>query len=159
GAAALERLDREGFDLVVTDLRMPRVDGLSLVKRVREQQPEVEIIVLTAHGTVETAVQAMRLGAFDYVEKPLESPEQISLVASRALERRRLLNLEEQSSRVIGEEEIRLSYGDPAMNAVVDSLRKVAPTDATVLLLGESGTGKEVAARAAHEWSRRAKGP
>ncbi len=160
GEQALRSFAQHGFDLLLTDLNMPRMDGIELLRRVREQQPSTEIIVLTAYGSVGTAVQAMRLGAFDYLQKPLESPDQITLLVARALERRQLLNLKEQASRDSGGgAPISLSYGDAAMTPVVDALRKVAVTDATVLLLGESGTGKEVAARAVHEWSRRAAGP
>ncbi|HVM94817.1 MAG TPA: sigma-54 dependent transcriptional regulator [Candidatus Acidoferrales bacterium] len=160
GEEAWQRLARESFDLLVTDLKMPRLDGLELVRRVRAQQPETEVIVLTAHGTVSTAVEAMRLGAFDYLQKPLDSPEQISLLAVRALERRQLLSLKERTTRDSDDgASVPLTHGDPAMQPVVDALRKVAPTDSTVLLLGESGTGKEIAARAIHRWSRRAAGP
>jgi two-component system, NtrC family, response regulator AtoC len=139
---------------------MPRLDGIELLRRVREQQPHTEVIVLTAHGSVATAVEAMRLGAFDYLQKPLDSPDQITLLVARALERRQLLNLKEQASRESGAATPpSLSYGDPAMTPVVTALRKVAATNATVLLLGESGTGKEVAARAVHQWSARSTGP
>jgi two-component system response regulator FlrC len=160
GREALERLGRESFDLMITDLSMPRMDGMELVRRVRDQQPDTEIIVLTAHGTVATAVEAMRLGAFDFLQKPLDSPEQLSFLAARAVERRELLKIKEETSRRGGESgPDALTYGDPVMTPVVDALTRVAPTDATVLLLGESGTGKEVAARALHHWSRRAAGP
>jgi len=157
GEAALAEIARQAFDLLVADLRMPRLDGISLLKKARELQPDLEVIVLTAHGSVATAVEAMRLGAFDYLQKPVESPDEMLLVAERALERRRLLALRERVQDEDADEP--LTYGDPAMAPVVEALRKVAPTDATVLLLGESGTGKEVAARAVHRWSRRAGGP
>ena len=157
GEAALAQLARHGFDLLITDLRMPRLDGLTLLRQVRAQQPEIEVIVLTAHGSVATAVEAMRLGAFDYLQKPVDGPDQVLLLAERALERRRLLTLRERVES--GDEDVVLTHGDPAMQPVLDALRKVAPTEATVLLLGESGTGKEVAARAIHRWSKRAAGP
>jgi two-component system response regulator FlrC len=160
GRDALRILAREGFDLLLTDLNMPQVDGLELVRRVRADSPDMEVIVVTAHGTVASAVEAMRLGAFDYLQKPLDSLEQISLLVGRALERRRLLTLEEESARRAGEHAAPvLSYGDASMLPVIDALRKVAGTDATVLLSGESGTGKEIAARVVHQWSRRAAGP
>ena len=159
GQAAADRLARESFDLVITDLRMPGpLDGMALLRRVRAEQPETEVVVLTAFGTVETAVEAMRLGAFDYLQKPLSGPDELRLVATRALERRGLLALRDQSRR----ETLALpplTYGDPVMAPVADALRKVAGTNATVLLLGESGTGKEVAARTLHAWSARAEGP
>jgi two-component system response regulator FlrC len=158
GEAALRLVAEQAFDLLITDLRMPNVDGMTLVRSARAQQPEMEVVVLTAHGAVETAVEAMKLGAFDYLQKPIASPAQIRLIAARALERRQLLNLREQAAREAADEPP-LTYGDPAMAPVVDALQKVSATDATVLLVGESGTGKEVAARALHRWSRRAAGP
>jgi len=158
GREALRRLAERGFDLVLTDLRMPGLDGMEVVRRVRAEQPEVEVIVLTAHGTVDSAVEAMKLGAFDYLQKPVGSPAELRLLAARALERRTLLAARDRET-LQGPGETPLTWGDPAMVPVVEALRKVAPTNATVLLLGESGTGKEVAARAIHRWSARAAGP
>ncbi len=156
GEAAWEALSKQGFEVVLTDLKMPRLDGMGLLQRLRQAQPEVEVIVLTAHGTVDTALQAMKLGAFDYLQKPLSSPTELRLLVARAAERYRLRGLAEAAQR---DGSPRLSYGAPAMAGVESALHKVAPTEATVLLLGESGTGKEVAARAVHAWSRRADGP
>lgn len=158
GGAAVERLAQESFDLMLTDLKMPGLSGMELVRKARADQPEMEIIVLTAYGTVETAVEAMRLGAFDYLQKPLSGPGELRLLAKRALERRALLTLCERTKRETSGDPP-LTYGDPAMTPVVEALEKVAATRATVLLLGESGTGKEVAARALHRWSDRADGP
>ncbi len=158
GVEAAQRLAREGFDLVITDLRMPRMDGMALLRQVRLEQPETEVLVLTAHGTIETAVEAVKLGAFDYLEKPIGSPGQLRLVVSRALERRALVAARDRAAREAPSLPP-LTYGDPAMAPVVEALRKVARTEASVLLLGESGTGKEVAARTLHAWSARASGP
>jgi two-component system response regulator FlrC len=158
GTAAFAMLDRHGFDLVITDLRMPGKDGMEVVKKVKDDQPDVEVIVMTAHGTIDNAIAAMKAGAFEYLQKPVGSPSELRLVVTRALERRSLLALKaEADGRVRGGDT--LTWGAPAMTPVVDALRKVAPTPATVLLLGESGTGKEVAARAIHKWSDRASGP
>jgi len=158
GAEAAERLRAQAFDLMITDLRMPGLDGMALVRAARAEQPEMEVIVLTAHGSVETAVEAMRLGAFDYIQKPIGSPGKLRLLVSRALERRTLLALKDRSAREAPQLP-QLSYGDPAMQPVVEAVEKVARTNATVLLLGESGTGKEVAARTIHARSPRSKGP
>jgi two-component system response regulator FlrC len=155
GGAALEHLEREAFHLMITDLRMPGMDGMQLLARARGLQPELEVIVLTAHGTVETAVEAMRQGAYDYLQKPLSGPDEIRLVAARALERRRLVAAQ-QGGQAPAEE---LVAEDPVMRAAVELLDRAAPTDATVLLSGESGTGKELAARRLHAGSRRATGP
>jgi two-component system, NtrC family, response regulator AtoC len=162
GAAAIRLLDERRFDLVITDLKMPVKDGMEVVRKVRAEQPEVQVIVLTAHGSVSTAVEAMKLGAFEYLQKPIDSPEELSILVVRALERRRLLDLEARTERARADaeaDELTLTYGDPAMEPVVRAIDKVAPTAATVLLLGESGTGKEVAARAIHRRSDRSSKP
>ena len=157
GREALDRLAGSAFHLLITDLRMPRMDGMELVRRARGDQAEMEVIVLTAHGSVDSAVEAMKLGAFDYLQKPVASPAELRLVVARALERRALRARREESDRA-AQAELRLTWGDPAMKPV-EALRKVARTTSTVLLLGESGTGKEVAARCVHAWSERASGP
>lgn len=157
GAEAARLLAKQGVDLLVTDLRMPGMDGLTLLRKVREEQPDVEVVVLTAVGSVESAVSAMKAGAFEYLLKPVGSPAELRLTVARALERRALLNFRAEARQSTGS--VVLSWGSPAMGPVVEALRKVAPTQATVLLVGESGTGKEVAARALHQWSERSEGP
>jgi two-component system response regulator AtoC len=156
GEAAARLLGRQSFHLLLTDLRMPGLDGMALVRLARAEAPEMEVVVLTAHGTVPSAVEAMRLGAFDYLAKPLSGPDELRLVVARALERGRL---KAERQRHLGTEGPALVAQDPAMVAVLAQVRKVAPTDATVLLYGESGTGKEVVARSLHRLSRRADGP
>jgi two-component system response regulator FlrC len=157
GVQAAQLLDKEGVDLVLTDLKMPGLDGMALLQKIRAEQPEVEVVMLTAHGSIENAVAAMKAGAFDYLEKPVGSPAELRLVAARALERRALLNLRAQAK--VGTPGITLTWGAKAMAPVVEALRRVAKTQATALLLGESGTGKELAARVLHDWSDRAAGP
>ncbi len=158
GEEALRILATQTFHLMITDLRMPGQGGLVLLRQARTDWPEMEAIVLTAYGTVQSAVEAMRLGAFDFLQKPLPSPEALRLLTNRALERSSLRALRERVQRSDAPPPV-LSYGAPAMQHVVFELHKVAPTDATVLLLGESGTGKEVAARLLHNLSARAQGP
>jgi len=157
GEAAWSLLRRRSFDLLVTDLKMPNMDGMTLLAKVTAEQPEVQVLVMTAFGTVDSAVEAMKRGAFDYVQKPLESPAELRLLVDRALERRALLAI--RVSLDEAEERAPLTWGAPAMAPVVEALEKVAPTGATVLLVGESGTGKEVAARAVHDRSERRDGP
>ncbi|QSQ15954.1 sigma-54-dependent transcriptional regulator [Myxococcus landrumensis] len=157
GDEAARLLAKQGVDLLVTDLRMPGMDGLTLLRKVREEQPDVEVVVLTAVGSVESAVSAMKAGAFEYLLKPVGSPAELRLTVARALERRALLNFRAEARQSTGS--VVLSWGAPSMGPVVEALRKVAPTQATVLLVGESGTGKEVAARALHQWSERSEGP
>ncbi|MFT7623971.1 MAG: two-component system response regulator AtoC [Myxococcota bacterium] len=158
GRAAADRLDRQAFDLLLTDLKMPGMDGLELLRKVKADQPDVEVIVLTAHGTVDVAVDAMKLGAFDFLQKPISGPGELRLLVKRALERRDLVLAGERAA-LDTPPKAQLTWGAPAMAPVVRALKKVARTNATVLLNGESGVGKEVAARAIHEMSPRGKGP
>jgi two-component system, NtrC family, response regulator AtoC len=156
GAAALRAAHEEPFDVVLTDLRMPGTDGMAVVRTVRTEQPDVEVIVLTAFGDVATAVEAMKLGAFDYLQKPVSSPTAIRELVAGAIERRAKLGSPVRAELASS---VQLTFGAPAMIPVVDALARVAKTGATVLLQGESGTGKEVAARLLHETSPRAKNP
>ncbi len=159
GDEAASILDRRAFDVVITDLQLPGRSGLALLAKLRAEMPDTQVILLTAHGTVDTAVEAMKAGAFDYVQKPIGSPAELRLMVGRAVERRRLLSARESSNRTDIQAIAPLTYGDPAMVAVKSALEKVARTHATVLLLGETGTGKEVAARTLHLMSARAGSP
>jgi two-component system response regulator AtoC len=158
GMEALRCVHDRAFDLMLTDLKMPgALTGIDLLRQLKSEQPDTEVIVMTAYGTVETAVEAMKLGAYDYLQKPVGSPAELRLIVARALERRRLRAKDEvrRQRDVVPP----LSYGDPVMQPVITALDKVARTSSTVLLLGESGTGKEVAARTIHEHSARVDGP
>jgi DNA-binding NtrC family response regulator len=157
GNAALEQAEA-GVDLVITDLRMPGKDGVEVLGGVKRISPETEVIVMTAFGTVENAVEAMRLGAFDYILKPF-SIDELELKVDRALDRGRLASevqyLKEEDARrtgpMIGEGEV--------MRAVQKLIDKVAASASPVLVLGESGTGKELVAREIHRRSARSGGP
>ena len=144
GAAALAAAREEPFDVVITDLKMPKVDGMSVVRTLRTEQPNVELVVLTAFGDVATAVEAMKLGVFDYLQKPVSSPAAVRELVKGALGRRDLLAVPADAPAARST----LTFGAPSMTPVVAALAKVAKSGATVLLQGESGTGKEVAARA-----------
>src|SRR5262249_55874265 len=159
GREAAKLLDERGFDLVLTDLKMPGLDGMGLLRKVRAEQPEVEVIMMTAHGTVDNAVEAMKLGAFEYLQKPISGPDELRLLVAGARGRGGLRDGVDGVGRHIELAGPPLTYGDPAMRPVVEAIEKVARTSATVLLLGESGTGKEVAARAIHNQSPRAARP
>ncbi len=160
GATALERLKAESFDVVLTDLRMPNVDGMEVLRATRAQAPETEVIVMTAYGTIESAVEAIRRGAYDFLSKPFKEDE-LTLRVAKALEKRRLVG---EVSLFAGEFRRRWGFDhivgrSAAMRDVLDRVLRVAPTDATVLITGESGTGKEVVARALHVSSRRGDKP
>jgi DNA-binding NtrC family response regulator len=154
---AVIRGSRAQYHLVVSDLRLPDGDGLEVLGFFREHSPETPVIVITAFGTVPNAVEAMKLGAVDYLGKPLSSPDELRIVVRKALDRARgedelELLREESYTRFACES---LIAHDARMTAVLELARKVAPTNATVLITGESGTGKEVLARCVHRNSAR----
>jgi two-component system response regulator AtoC len=153
--SALRTLRRRSYAVIVTDLRMPGADGMALLDHARKDHPDTEVIVLTAHGTVTAAVDAMKRGAFDFLQKPVDSPDALRAVVRRAVERH---GLRAQAEIARGSTPT-LTWGAAAMIPVVSALQKVARTHATVLLLGESGVGKEVAAKALHSSSDRADKP
>src|SRR5262249_44338509 len=125
GAAAAKLVDERGFDVVVTDLKMPGLDGMALLRKLREEQPEVEVIVLTAHGPAGPAGEPMRPGAFDSLAKPLSGPDELRLLVARAVERRGLRDLRDGAERAGDPGAPVLGYGDPAMRPVVDAIDKV----------------------------------
>jgi two-component system NtrC family response regulator len=156
GKAGLELIAKDAPDLVLTDLRMPEVDGIELLKRVKEIRPDCMVILMTAYGTVKTAVKAMKLGAEDYVSKPIDM-EELEIVLQKALEKRALL-AERRLLRERLDEKYQVGnlVGESApMLAAFKTVRQVAASNATVLLLGPSGTGKELFAQAIHQSSER----
>ncbi len=158
GDAALNLLREHCYDVLLTDLRMPGLDGMGLLEAARRERRALQVIVLTAHGTVDSAVRAMKLGAFDYLQKPVRALDELRQMVARAAEKSRLVAAQSPSAGGGVAPIPELTWGDPVMAPVVDALRKVAATRATVLLTGQSGTGKEVAAQALHGWSDRAAG-
>ena len=160
GTAALREAEAEVFDLVLLDVRMPGIDGLSLLDALKERRPDAHVVIMTAHGTMQTAVQAMQKGAYDYLAKPFDLDEAL-LLAERALTARRLT--QEVASLKTGLREVwefgALVGRHPTMQEVYKTIGRVAASDVSVLLRGESGTGKEVVARALHHYSRRAGRP
>jgi DNA-binding NtrC family response regulator len=152
----LQLLEKEEPDVVLTDLRMPGMDGLELLTRIKQIRPETMVILMTAYGTVKTAVRAMKLGAEDYLGKPIDV-EELEVVLQKVLERKSLL-VEARGLRERLEHKYRfdnLVGESPEMLAVFKTIRQVAPSAASVLLLGESGTGKELFAQALHQNSSR----
>jgi DNA-binding NtrC family response regulator len=160
GRAGVERVKQGGIDLVVSDVKMPDLDGLDLLREVREVQPAPYVITITAFGSIDTAIRAVKLGAFDYVTKPFEI-EQLVLVIDKALSeqslRSEVARLREEVARSVRFENI--IGRSRAMQEVFALIRRVAGSQASVLITGESGTGKELVARALHAHSPRANHP
>ncbi len=160
GEEALRHLEEARVDLVITDLRMPGMGGLEFLRRLKDKWSDTEVVVMTAFGSIDTAVEAMRLGAYDYLTKPIDR-ERFGVVVEKALERHTLacenkqlrdrLETRTRFDQMVGESE--------AMQGVYSLVEMVADSDVTVLLTGESGTGKELVARAIHHKSPRADGP
>ena len=151
GQQALDRLKTTQYDLLLSDMRMPKLSGIDLLEESKNVQPELEVILITAFATVSQAVEAVKLGAFDYLTKPFED-EELFVAIDKALKFKRL---EEENralrGRLRGQDFLDTIVGiSPSFKRLVDMVDKIAPTDATVLLTGESGTGKEVIARAIH---------
>ena len=151
GQEAFDLMEKEPIDIVITDIKMPVMDGMEVLERVKEKYPDILVIMITGYSTVQSAVQAMKLGAFDYIPKPF-TPDEVLIVVERALEKKSLIY-----ENIYLRKELEAKYGfdniigsSPKMQEVYKLIRKVAPTDSTVLIRGESGTGKELIARALH---------
>ncbi|MBZ0270731.1 sigma-54 dependent transcriptional regulator [bacterium] len=157
GRAALRRLEESWCDLVILDIWMPGMDGLEILSRIKETHPNLPVIMISGHGTVETAVRAIKIGAYDYIEKPLHL-DQVLLTVRRAIdlqtlqsENRALREKVESGHVIVGE--------SPAMRALKEQIDRAAPTDGRVLITGENGAGKELVARQIHAQSTRADKP
>ena len=153
GRDALEMMAEDGFDVVVTDLKMSRLGGMEVLRQVAERFPDTRVVVITGYASVSSAVETMKLGAFDYLPKPF-SPDELRSVVGQALEERRSLlqnrRLRQERERPSGPVSHQLVGNSAKMQKVVSMIQKVAPTDANVLVYGESGTGKELVSRAVH---------
>ena len=156
GAAGLQALRETPIDLAVIDLRLPDMDGLEVLRQAKRINPDIIAIIITAHGTVDTAIEAVREGAFDYLLKPFSMAE-LEVTTQRSLDHRRLV---EENRELQGELSSMKPFTEivatsPQMQKVLETIRKLATSEANILLAGESGTGKELAARAIHKASRR----
>ncbi len=159
GMIGLEKIKKESYDLVITDIEMPEMKGIELLKKIREISPQTFVVMITAYGSLDTAIVALRNGAYDYILKPIEFDDLLHRI-KRMVDHRKLI-LENTSLR----QELHREYdfqnivgNSPAMKKVFDLIKKVAKSDGTVLITGRSGTGKEIVARAIHYNSNRATG-
>ncbi|MCK5552268.1 MAG: sigma-54-dependent Fis family transcriptional regulator, partial [Deltaproteobacteria bacterium] len=160
GETALKQVAEDIFDLVIMDIRMPKMDGIAVLERIKEIVPETIVIMITAFASTDTAVQAMKKGAYDYITKPFKIDE-VKLIIRNALEKKalekenillkRLVETTYSFDKIIGQ--------SPKMLAIYELMEKVAPTKTNILITGESGTGKELVARAIHRFSSRVSGP
>ena len=155
GLEALRKTDSEVVDLVLLDIKMPGMDGMEVLSRLHQTQPDLPVVIISGHGTIQTAVEATRLGAFDFIEKPIDA-DRILLVIRNGLAQRKLV-AENISLKAKVERKTRIMGEHPDMLAIMETLKKVAPTNARILIIGENGTGKELVARAVHEMSPRVK--
>jgi two-component system response regulator HydG len=160
GASGLATLEKESFDVVILDLKMPGLSGMEVLKKIKDKDPEIVVIVITGYATVDSAVEAMKSGAYDFVPKPF-TPDSLRVIVRRALEKRRL-SLE----NILLRTELKERLGGPviigqsaSMRKVEESVRQVAVTDSSVLISGEVGTGKELIARVIHNQSDRTDKP
>ncbi len=160
GPEGARRIDQDSFDVVITDLVMHEVDGEEILRRAKEALPDCEVIVVTGHGSVPKAVEAMQQGAYNFMEKPL-TPDRLRAVTQKAADAVRLkqanVDLQQRLDERFGFEGI--IYASEQMKAVIERLKRLAPTDASVLITGETGTGKELVAQALHQNSPRKKKP
>jgi len=157
GEAALERVSRQSYDVVVLDVWLPGMDGLSTLSRLRERRVDAQVVIMSGHGNVESAVRAIKMGAFDFVEKPL-SLDKTVLVVRNALRQRRL-EAENQALRAKVDAQYTMVGESYPMVSLREQVALAAPTNGRVLILGENGTGKELVARAIHQLSRRSTFP
>jgi two-component system response regulator PilR (NtrC family) len=160
GEEALEKFPSQSFDVILLDLLMPGMDGIEVLRRIKKVDPQAAVIIITAYGSVESAIAAMKIGALDYVQKPFKHDD-LLLAIEKAVERKRL-----QDENIRLKDELRLRYGfaniigkSQAMKNVFDLVKAAAPTRSTILLQGESGTGKELVAHAIHLNSNRTEAP
>ncbi len=157
GPALLDALHEQSPDLILLDLKMPEMDGIQVLERVRALDPNLPVIIMTAYGTIQSAIEAIQKGAFYYITKPFEVSE-LKIQIQKALEYRRLKWENLQLRQELGLN-LQIVGQNPEFLKVLDMVKRVAKTDATVLILGESGTGKELIARALHQHSQRAAYP
>ncbi|HEV7499953.1 MAG TPA: response regulator, partial [Vicinamibacteria bacterium] len=157
GQAGIKMAEREAPDLVFLDIKMPQMDGMEVLKTLKSAEGSPPVVILSGHGTVATAVEATKLGAYDFIEKPPDR-ERLLLVARNAVSQRKLVE-ENRRLKLSFDERYKMEGESAALQKVWDAVRRAAPTNATVLITGESGVGKERVARYIHDESSRATRP
>src|SRR5262245_11452805 len=160
GPEGARKIENEDFDVIITDLKMESVDGLAVLRKAKIEMPEAEVVLITGHGDIKTAVAAMQQGAATYLTKPVDIHE-LRAVVDKAAQRQRLARVNQELRKQLDE---RFGFegligNSPKMHAVIDKLKQIAPTQATVLIQGETGTGKELVAKAIHNNSPRKNKP
>jgi len=160
GEQALTLADQRNFDVAIFDMQMPGMTGLQLLQRFKTDHPECEVLLLTGQGSIETAVEAMKLGAYDFLQKPF-SLKELEAVVQKAFERRQLTKENSQLKAIVARTQARSEMvgRSPALQEILRLIERAAPSDKAILILGESGTGKELVARAVHRRSTRADKP
>jgi two-component system response regulator AtoC len=158
GLIAWQKLLQADYETVISDLKMPEMDGLELLQKIRNQKPQIPVIMITAHGTIDTAVEAMKRGAFDYVTKPFNQEEFLKTV-ERAILSAQAISKEFQRSRSFLRQEEKIIGSTPEIEKVYETIEKVAQSDSNVLITGEEGVGKDVVARLLHDKSDRRTSP
>lgn len=158
GEEALKIFRREESDLVILDLKMPKINGIEVLRNIKDTNPKIPVIMITAHGSTDVAVEAMKLGALDYISKPFDI-EELRVIIRKALEYKKLNDEVNYLKGVLKEKTTKLIYKSKIMDDLVKLVHKAAPTEATILILAESGTGKELIADLIHECSYKSSGP
>lgn len=161
GAEGLKKILANSYDCVICDIKMPKMDGIEVLEKVMSEKPETQMIIISGHGTIETAVEAVKKGAFDYISKPPDL-NRLLITLRNAMEKKELVVETKQlrkavEQKVFGESD--MIGNSPQLNKIRETLAKIAPTDARVLITGENGVGKELVARNLHKNSNRNKGP
>lgn len=157
GLVGMEKIKDDEYDLVLCDIKMPKMDGIEVLEAIRKIKPEVPVVMLSGHGDLDTAVNTMKLGAFDYISKPPDLNRLLNTVRN-ALDRKKLVVENTQLKKKVGKN-YEMVGNSPAISKIKDIIEKVAPTDARVLITGPNGTGKELVAHWLHQKSNRSNGP
>ncbi len=158
GAAGINKIQGKRYDLILLDLKMPRINGIDVLRFAKENQPDAQVIILTGYGDIKTAVDTIKMGAFDFITKPYNFDELLVSIKN-ALEMRRLVIDNKVMKMQLADQRYEIVGSSPALQKVIDIAMKVAPSDASVLITGPSGSGKELIAHLIHENSERAKKP